>query len=159
MLCLLWQNNVQDQLCLASLFYYRNQFQEAIDIYKKILLDNKTYVALNIYIALCYYKLDYYDVSQEVLGVYMQKHPNSIIASVLKACNTYRLYNGNSAENELRNLIESFQPNFSYAKDLIRHNLVVFRNGEGAFQVLPLLLNTIPEARLNLIIFYLKNGL
>jgi len=33
---------------------------------------------------------------------------------------------------------------------------VVFRGGEGALQVLPPLVDVIPEARLNLVIFYLK---
>lgn len=28
--------------------------------------------ALNVYIGLCYYKLDYYDVSQEVLKIYLE---------------------------------------------------------------------------------------
>ncbi|MCL4133791.1 UNVERIFIED_CONTAM: hypothetical protein GTU68_042942, partial [Idotea baltica] len=37
-----------------------------------------------------------------------------------------------------------------------RHNLVVFRGGEGALQVLPALVDVIPEARLNLVIYYLK---
>jgi intraflagellar transport protein 56 len=46
-------------------------------------------MALNVYVALCYYKLDYYDVSQEVLGVYLAHHP-STIASNLKACNLFR---------------------------------------------------------------------
>jgi len=41
--------------------------------------------------------------------------------------------------------------------DLLRHNLVVFRGGENALQVLPPLLDVIPEARLNLVIYYLKN--
>ena len=72
---------VEDQLCLASVHFYRNQYQEAIDIYKKILLEDKNYLALNVYIALCYYLLDYYDVSQEVLALYWQKHPKSIITS------------------------------------------------------------------------------
>jgi intraflagellar transport protein 56 len=40
---------------------------------------------------------------------------------------------------------------------LIRHNLVVFRGGENALQVLPPLIDVIPEARLNLVIHYLKN--
>lgn len=48
--------------------------------------------------ALCYYKLDYYDVSQEVLAVYLQSIPDSTIALNLKACNHYRLYNGKAAE-------------------------------------------------------------
>lgn len=48
--------------------------------------------------ALCYYKLDYYDVSQEVLAVYLQSIPDSTIALNLKACNHFRLYNGKAAE-------------------------------------------------------------
>lgn len=35
---------------------------------------------------------------------------------------------------------------------------VVFRGGEGALQVLPPLVGVIPEARLNLVIYYLKQG-
>ena len=50
------------------------------------------------YVALCYYKLDYYDVSQEVLAVYLQHYPDSAIAINLKACNHFRLYNGKAAE-------------------------------------------------------------
>lgn len=55
-------------------------------------------LALNVYVALCYYKLDYYDVSQEVLAVYLQNVPDSTIALNLKACNHFRLYNGKAAE-------------------------------------------------------------
>ena len=89
---------IEDQLSLASIHYLRSHYQEAIDIYKRILLDNRLiinfvfmkcidisfdyfcvdsftmftcsvccsrdYLALNVYVALCYYKLDYYDVSQ-----------------------------------------------------------------------------------------------
>jgi hypothetical protein len=44
---------------------------------------------------------------------------------------------------------------FSSAFDLIRHNLVVFRGGQGALQILPKLVDVIPEARFNLIIYYL----
>merc|ERR1711988_582466 len=40
--------------------------------------------------------------------------------------------------------------------DLLRHNLVVFRNGENALQVLPPLLEIIPEARMNMVIYYLR---
>jgi len=44
-----------------------------------------------------------------------------------------------------------------YDNDLIRHNLCVFRNGENALQVLPPLVDAIPEGRLNLVIYHLKN--
>ncbi|KAG5279003.1 hypothetical protein AALO_G00105060 [Alosa alosa] len=146
----------EDQLSLASIHYMRSHYQEAIDIYKRILLQNRDFLALNVYVALCYYKLDYYDVSQEVLAVYLQSVPDSTIALNLKACNHFRLYNGKAAEAELKNLIDISSSSFEFAKELIRHNLVVFRGGEGALQILPPLIDVIPEARLNLVIYYLR---
>ncbi|KAK0150893.1 Intraflagellar transport protein 56 [Merluccius polli] len=146
----------EDQLSLASIHYMRSHYQEAIDIYKRILLQNRDFLALKVYVALCYYKLDYYDVSQEVLAVYLQSIPDSTIALNLKACNHFRLYNGKAAEAELKNLMDISSCSFEFAKELIRHNLVVFRGGEGALQVLPPLIDVIPEARLNLVIYYLR---
>ncbi|XDV36376.1 hypothetical protein PO909_006168 [Leuciscus waleckii] len=146
----------EDQLSLASIHYMRSHYQEAIDIYKRILLQNRDFLALNVYVALCYYKLDYYDVSQEVLAVYLQSIPDSTIALNLKACNHFRLYNGKAAETELKNLIDISSSSFQFAKELIQHNLVVFRGGEGALQVLPPLIDVISEARLNLVIYYLR---
>eukprot|EP00798_Chlamydomonas_sp_ICE-L_P013897 gene13897-19824_t len=91
------------------------------------------YLALNVYVALCYCKLDYYDVSLEILQVYLNAFADSALAVNLKACNAFRMYNGKAAENELRSLAEL--SNGSYLEnDLIRHNLVVFRSGENAMQ-------------------------
>jgi hypothetical protein len=45
------------QLSLASIHYLRNHFQEATDIYKRLLLESRDSIALNVYVALCYYKL------------------------------------------------------------------------------------------------------
>ena len=60
------------------------------------------------------------------------------------------------AETELKSLHDQTSSSFSFGKDLIDHNLVVFRNGEGALQVLPNLVDVIPEARLNLVIYFLR---
>lgn len=166
---------IEDQLSLASMHYLRAHYQDAIDIYKRILLEKKyensqcfigmnanfgndfrDYIALNIYLGLCYYKLDYYDISQEVLDLYLVKYPDSIVAINLKACCRFRLVNGRAAENELNSLIRSNSSMFG--ADLIMHNLVVFRNGEGALNTLPKLVDVIPEARLNLSIYYLRSG-
>ena len=145
-------------MSLASIHYLRSHYQEAIDIYKRILLENRDFLAINVYVAMCYYKLDYYDVSQEVLAVYLQNYPDSIIATNVKACNHFRLYNGKAAEAELKGLAEKTSHSCKFAQDLIRHNLVVFRGGEGALQVFPSLLDVIPEARLNLVfIYHLRN--
>lgn len=63
-----------------------------------VLLHGSDMLALNVYLAMCYHKLDYYDVSQEVLASYVQQHVDSVVAINLKACNYYKLYNGKAAE-------------------------------------------------------------
>uniref|UniRef100_A0A8C3B315 Intraflagellar transport protein 56 n=1 Tax=Cyclopterus lumpus TaxID=8103 RepID=A0A8C3B315_CYCLU len=45
---------------------------------------------------------------------------------------------------------------FTLKKDMVKHVFVVFRGGEGALQVLPPLVDVIPEARLNLVIYNLR---
>lgn len=146
--------SVEQQLSLASMHYMRAHYQEAIDVYKRVLVDNKDFLAINVYLALCFYKLDYYDMSQEVLEVYLSQHSDSTIAINLKACNRFRLFSGRVAEQVIKNIAD----NGTFGADLIRHNMVVFRNGEGALRVMPGLLNIVPEARLNLAIYYLKQG-
>merc|ERR1712129_375635 len=91
----------EDQLCLAAIQYLRSHFQEATDIYKRLLVEDREHWALNVYIALCYYKLDYYDVALEILQTYLTNFPHSITAVNLRACSHYQLYNGKAAEAEL----------------------------------------------------------
>lgn len=147
----------EDQLGLAAIQYLRSHFQEATDIYKRLLVDDREHWALNVYIAFCYYKLDYYDVALEILQSYLTQYPQSITAVNLKACSHYQLYNGKAAEAELKVLQQaSSSGNIFQEHDLLQHNLVVFRNGENAIQVLPPLLDIIPEARLNLVIYHLR---
>lgn len=122
-----------DQLSLAAVHYLRSHHQEATDIYKRLLLENRDDLALNVYVAMCYYKLDYYDVSLEILAVYLQSYPDSPLAVNLKACNHFRLYNGKAAEAELRVLADKGAALTS--NELVRHNLVVFSNGDQALQV------------------------
>merc|ERR1719199_583063 len=111
----------EDQLCLAAIHYMRSHFQEATDIYKRLLLENRDDLALNVYVAMCYYKLDYYDVSLEILAVYLQSKPDSAVAINLKACNHFRLYNGKAAEGELKVLTD--QGVLLNDNDLVKHNL------------------------------------
>ena len=103
---------------------------------------------------MCYYKLDYYDVSDEVLAAYLAEYSDSPIALNLKACNHFRQYDGREALKELRN-IKNLEGGIGA---LVKHNQVVFQSGEGALQVFPPLVGVLPEARLNLSIYYLKNG-
>lgn len=144
-----------DQLSLAAVHFSRSHHQEAVDIYKRVLLESREDLAVNVYIAMCYYKLDYYDVSLEILSVYLQAFPDSLLGVNLKACNHFRLYNGKAAETELK-VLSDHGVNLQ-ASDLVRHNMVVFSNGEQAMQVLPPLVDVLPEARLNLVIYHLKS--
>uniref|UniRef100_A0A8R1TIZ8 TPR_REGION domain-containing protein n=1 Tax=Onchocerca volvulus TaxID=6282 RepID=A0A8R1TIZ8_ONCVO len=152
------QDIVQDQLSLAAMHYLRSHYQEAIDIYKKILGSKKNFIALNVYLALCYYKLDYYDDSLEVLQIYLNENPYSAVAINLRACNHYKLYNGKTAAKELQKLQNGKASGVIFVKNLISHNTVVFHEGNAALQILPPLIDILPEAKLNLIIFYLKRG-
>lgn len=151
-------SSIPDQMCLAALHYARGHYEEATEIYKKIQAENKELLALNVYMALCYYKLDYFDVCLDLLTQYMTMTEPSIIGANLRACTTFQLYNGKTAEDELRMLEkvphsgDLFQDN-----DLLRHNLVVLRNGENAMQILPPLVDVISETKLNLVIYHLKN--
>jgi intraflagellar transport protein 56 len=149
------QDTVPDQLCLASIHHLRCHYQEATDIYKRLLVENRDYNALNVYIALCYYKLDFFDVSLEVLNFYLQRYPTSLIAVNLKACNQFRLYDGRAAAQELRVLEKEVTEQIDHP--LIQHNKVVFAGGEAALKTLPGLIGVIPEARLNLVIYHLRN--
>lgn len=151
--------SVEDQLCLASYHYQQNHFQEATDIYKRLLIANREFLALQVYVALCYYKLDYYDVSLDILAPYLSAYPDSGIAINLKACNHYKLYDGKNAEAELKTMLDQLNSSATHVdNDLVRLNLVVFRNGENAQQALPPLLDLIPEARLNLVIYHLRHN-
>lgn len=63
---------------------------------------------------------------------YLQKHPTSSVSLNLRACNQFRLTNGFQAEKELKPILEresisSGQQDF--LSDIIKHNLVVFRDG------------------------------
>jgi len=152
-------DSLEDQLCLAGIQYLRSHFQEATDIYKRLMVEDRDRTALNVYIAFCYYKLDYFDVALELLQIYLNSYPQSITAVNLKACTHYQLYNGKAAEAELKVLQQaSSSGNIFQEHDLLQHNLVVFRNGENAIQVLPPLLDIIPEAKLNLVIYHLRSG-
>lgn len=154
------QSTVEDQMSLAAMHYIRNHITEATDIYKRILSDNHDYAALNIYIALCYYKL-YDDMSehvQEIIDSYLRKDPYSAIALNLKACNQSKSFNGSVAIQQLQPILD-IQTSSGQDNYLIKHNMVVFKNGEGSLQTLPEMLDMgIPEARLNLVIYYLRHG-
>ena len=156
-------DSVEDQLSSASVHYQRGHYQEAVDIFKRLMLEDRERVALNVYVALCYHKLEYFDVSCELLETYLNAHPTSPVAVNLKACNVFKMRDGKAAELELGALSKDGATHASTddAHDLVRHNRAVFRDGDGAVRVFKPLMNdggVPPEARLNLVIHFLRLG-
>ncbi len=149
----------EDQLCLAAIHYLRGHYDDCIDIYKKLLMENKKNLALNVYLALCYYRQEYYEISQDNLQLYLNEHPDSLFATNLKACNLFQIASGKEAEEELLKLEKKYEGGNIYEdNDLLRHNLSVIRNGENALKIFPPLMELYPEAKLNLVIHYLRQG-
>ncbi|KAJ7283047.1 hypothetical protein O6H91_Y351200 [Diphasiastrum complanatum] len=136
--------SMEDQLNLAAMHFLRMHYEEAIEVYKRFFLEHRDVLALNVYIALCYYKLDKFDVSMELLNKYLQ------------ACNTFRLFNGKSAEAIASAVADRARS--AYDTNVLNHNLVVYRNGNGSLQVFPPLVDILPEARINLVTYYMRKN-
>ena len=137
-------------------FAFRHRYQEAVDVYRSILIaGNVDDIALYVYTTMALFNMGRHEQSLEALSIYCQTQPNSVIAANLKACNIFHLYNGKAALDVLDALCDGKAKD---ENDLFRHNTIVFNDGEKALQVLPGLVDYIPEARLNLAISYIKQG-
>jgi len=156
------QNSTGDQLTLAALHYLKGEYEDAIEIYKKIYMDKK-YDALNIYLAMCYYKSEYFDIALDLVNHYLAIHPDSIIASNLKACIEY---SSTGNDKEAKKILLDMQTitkksDLIEDNDILRHNLSVFETSDSSnsnkLKVFSGLIDIIPEARQNLIIYYLRN--
>ncbi|KAH6557145.1 hypothetical protein KP509_1Z131400 [Ceratopteris richardii] len=128
--------SAEDQLSLASFHYLQANYQDAVDIYKRLLLEHRDWLALNVFVALCYYNLDFHDVSLEILNAYLQAYPDSAVAANLKACNNYKLWGGKVAATDLD--LSNEPRKGLVGNELLEHNLVVFREGEVLIVVLPI---------------------
>ena len=154
-----------DLLSLAALQYLKNEYDEAIEIYKKIYMDKK-YDALNIYLAMCYYKLEYFDIALDLVNHYITLHKDSVVANNLKAAIEYNSTgNDKAAQAYIQSLQEMGKNNTSSNliedSDLLRHNMAVFDNEDSSnsnkLKVFSNLVDIISESKLNLIIYYLRN--
>ena len=52
---------------------------------------NKKYDALNIYLAMCYYELEFLNIGLDLLNHYLSMHNDSILSNNLKASIEYLL--------------------------------------------------------------------
>lgn len=50
-------DSLEDQMCKAAVLYSQYNFQEACEIYKRLLAEDRSRLALNYFIAMCYFKM------------------------------------------------------------------------------------------------------
>ena len=151
---LLSETSKEDKLTSAAVdFSIRHRYEDCIETYKSILTSDAVNLALYVYSAMALFKMGLCDESLQALSVYTQTNPGSTNATNLQACCTYHLRNKQAALEVLDAQCKTMDEN-----DLVRHNSVVFKNGEGALQTLPGLVGQIPEARTNLAVYYLKQN-
>ena len=146
-------DDLADRLSLAAMHFLRGSFEQASEIYKGALSDHKEFTALNMYAAMCYARLDFWDVSNELIQAYTNQFPDSVLACNLRAYNALKKGSPKEAESELRQ-IDKMGGEYA-ANAITRHNMCVFRGGRGALQVFPPMGDAPPEARLNLCIYHL----
>ena len=152
------KGGAEDALALAAVQFASCQYQEATDAYHRVLKEYTDYDAINIYLALCCYKLDHFKFALEFLNKYLAKRPNSATAMNLRACSHFRLFDSQSAAQQLHELSERLAGSALPSPPTIAHNNVVVRGGEDALQTLPPLVDIVPEARFNLVVYHLSSG-
>lgn len=152
-------DDMPSQLCKAAVHYFLGHYDDCIDIYKKLLLENKKNLAINIYLAICYYRQEYYEIALDIVQQYLAVHPDSVFATNLKSCCLYETADGKEAHDELKKLEKRFEGGvLGEHNDLVNHNTSVFKLGENALKVFPPLIELYPEAKMNLVIHYLRSG-
>ena len=149
---------LENQLCLAAIHYIRCHFQDAIDIYQKILYEQPNFLALNIYIGMCQFKLQNYSESNDSADQYLGINSDSAVALNLKSCDYLHLFDPDVAESQLLQIHKFSSASYNFINSLIDHNLCIFKDGEGGFTVLPPLVNALPEARFNLAVLYMRKN-
>ena len=149
---------MENQLSLAAIHYLRANYADAIDIYQRMLQQHPDFLALNVYIAMCQFKLDQFEESNESVDQYLGDNSDSAVGLNLKACDYLRVYDPEIAESQLLQIKKFSSASYSFIDALIRHNLVVFHNGDDGFTVLPQLVNSLPEARFNLAVLYMREN-
>ena len=149
---------LENQLSLAAIHYMRTHYQDAIEIYERILQQHPDFIALYVYIAMCQYKLDLFQEANDSVDQYLAVNSDSAVGLNLKACAYLRLFEASIAESQILQIQKFSSATYSFVDTLIKHNVVVFHNGEDGFTVLPPMVDSLPEARFNLIVLYMRES-
>ena len=150
--------NLLNQLSLASIHYIRSNYNESLEIYQNLLLENPNYLSFNVYISMCQFKLGLFEECNLSIDKYLNIYPDSAIGINIKSCTYFKLYGKDLAQSQLLQIKKFSNSNYKFLENLINHNLCIFNEGIDGFKILPQFLNIIPESKLNLSILYLKES-
>ncbi|GAB5372962.1 hypothetical protein AAMO2058_001709200 [Amorphochlora amoebiformis] len=158
---------LSQELCLAGLHYNNAEFHQAVEIYHEVLNGNPTFIAIRAYLAVCYYRMDCFEVSLEHIQHYLKKYPTSPFAVNLRACAQHRMGETKAAEEGIIAFTEALGRGHGVNHacgpegapyDLITHNRVVISDGDGdrAQDIFNMVKDTVKEAPMNLVIHNLR---
>lgn len=106
-------------------------YLQATEIYKRLLLENRGELALNVYVAMCYYKMDYYDVALEILAVYLQVRISLLCVLLQSPCAGLEDTGTLNSPNQHNTLNQAY-PGSSVAVNLKACNHFRLYNGKAA---------------------------
>ena len=149
---------LENQLSLAAIHYMRCHYQDAIEIYQRLLLQHPDFLALNVYIAMCQFKLDQWEESNEAVDLYLSENSDSAVALNLKSCDYLKLFDYDIAESQLLQIRKFSSAAYDFVDVLVNHNLCIFKDGVDGFTVLPKMVDSLSEARYNLAVLYMRDN-
>lgn len=149
---------LENQLTLASIHFAQAHYSDALDIFQRLIEEHPDYIALNVYIGMCLFKLDRFDESNDACDMYLSSHTDSAVTLNLKSCDYLRIYDAQTAESQILQIQKFSSASYSYFDNLLSHNLCVFHGGDDGFKILPKLINILPEAKYNLAILYMRQN-
>jgi intraflagellar transport protein 56 len=149
---------MDNQMSLAAIHYLRSNYADAIDIYNRMQQQHPDFLALHVYVGMCQFKLDQFEASNESVDQYLAQNSDSAVGLNLKACDYLRMFDADIAQSQILQIRKFSSASYSFIDALVEHNLVVFHNGEDGFTVLPRLVGSLPEARFNLALLYMRDN-
>lgn len=149
---------LENQLSLAAIHYLRTNYQDAIEIYQRLLIQHPEFLALYVYIAMCQYKIDSFEESNESVDQYLGVNSDSAVALNLKSCDYLRLFEPDIAESQILQIQKFSSSSYDFVASLVKHNICVFHNGIDGFTIFTPLVNAFHEARYNLCILYMRES-
>lgn len=149
---------LENQLSLAAIHYMRGHYQDAVEIYQRLLVQHPDFLALHVYIAMCQFKLELYNESNEEVDVYLNENSDSAVALNLKSCDYLKLFDSEIAESQLLQIKKFSSASYEFIDTLLTHNLCIFHDGEDGFKILPKISTILSEARYNLAVLYMRDN-